>query len=78
MKTRIRVNQHNIRANQKTKEKKPVLTVKDYRNNRYMDTAIILDDAGQEIARVVYRPDKPLQCGARCWVETNLTVVNGD
>lgn len=26
-------------------------------------------------SRVVYNPDKPLSCGARCWMETYAPVV---
>jgi hypothetical protein len=37
--------------------------------------AVIVDDAGNEIARVVYRPDQPLKCGARCWIETRHKVI---
>ncbi len=29
---------------------------------------------GSEVARVVYRPDKPLSCGAVAWIETELPV----
>lgn len=25
--------------------------------------------------RFIYRPEKPLSCGARCWAETNAQVV---
>ena len=69
--TRIHVNRHNIRANGNL----PVLTVKDYKENRKGNTASIVDDNGAEVARVVYRPDKPLACGAKCWIETQLTVI---
>ena len=70
MKTRIHVNQHNIkRANGL-----PVITVKDYRQNRKGNEAIIRDANETEVARIVYRPDNPLPCGARVWVETELGV----
>jgi hypothetical protein len=49
----------------------PVLTVKTYKQNDYAHEAIIRDKSGNEIARVIYRPHKPLSCGARCWIETN-------
>tara|TARA_Y100000310_G_C20683555_1_gene817551 strand:+ start:903 stop:1172 length:270 start_codon:yes stop_codon:yes gene_type:complete len=81
MKTIIHVNQHIIRRNTKTGESKPCLTVKDYKNNRYAHEAIILDEDGEELARIVYSPHKPLSCGARCWIETKYdveTVVNDD
>ena len=76
MKTIIHVNQHVIKANKKRPldETEPVLTVKTYKSNRYAKDAIIRDSDGQEVARVVYRPHKPLSCGAHCWIETQLDV----
>lgn len=73
MKTLLHVNQHNIRANSKGANL-PVLTVKDYKNNRKCNTAIIRDDSGTIVAKLVYSPDKPLACGAKVWIETELTV----
>ena len=70
----IHVNQHIIRQNQKTGSREPVLTVKTYKSNDYAHEAIIKDKDGVEVARVVYRPDKPLSCGARCWIETSSEV----
>ena len=70
MKTIIHVNQHGIRANRKTGARDPVLTVKTYQTNQYAHEAIIHDATGAEVARVVYRPDKPLSCGAQVWIET--------
>jgi len=67
---RIHVNQHIIRANKKRGEDAPPLTVKTYRSNDYAHEVQI---AGP--SKVVYRPDKPLACGARVWVETESTVV---
>ena len=32
--------------------------------------AIIYDDDGREVGRVVYRPESPLPCGAKVWIET--------
>jgi hypothetical protein len=73
MKTRIHVNQHNIKANNKGADL-PVITVKDYRQNRKVNEACIVKD-GEVLARVVYSPDKPLSCGAKGWIETDLEVV---
>lgn len=73
MKTRIHVNQHNIRANNKG-EDLPVITVKDYKQNRKCNEAVITKD-GEVVAKVVYSPDKPLSCGAKVWVETDLEVT---
>lgn len=74
MKTIVHVNQHKIRANLKHGTREPAITVKDYKTNRYTSNAIIRDHNGNEVARVVYSPDKPLSCGARVWIETQLTV----
>lgn len=71
MLTRIHVNQHIIKRNRKNDSTDPVITVKDYKNNRYAHGVVIKDEHGREVARVVYQPNKPLQCGAEVWIETN-------
>jgi hypothetical protein len=76
MKTVIHVNQHVIKANRKNDERNPPLTVKTYKSNDYASTASILDSTGHEVARVVYRPDKPLSCGAHVWIETENEVIH--
>jgi len=65
----IHVNQHVIKANTKHNKNDPVLTVKTYKSNDY----------GHEVeidgpCKVVYRPNKPLSCGARVWIETKSEV----
>jgi len=67
MKTIVHVNQHNIRSNIKSEpgERKPVLTVKTYKDNQYGNEVVIHGPC-----RVIYSPDKPLSCGARVWIET--------
>ncbi len=75
MKTIIHVNQHVIKKNAKDSENNPVLTVKTYKENRYAHEVEILDEAGNVIATIVYRPEKPLSCGARVWIETKNEVV---
>jgi hypothetical protein len=67
--TRIHVNQHIIKANNKHGENEPPLTVKNYRSNLRAHSVIIHGPS-----RVVYSPDKPLSCGARVWVETESEV----
>jgi hypothetical protein len=74
MKTIIHVNQHNVKSNSKSDCKKPVLTCKTYKSNNYANEAIIYDKDNNEVARVVYRPDKPLSCGAKVWIETDNRV----
>lgn len=74
MKTIVHVNQHVIRKNAKEGTGEPVLTVKTYKENRYAHEAVIKSDSGEELARIVYRPDSPLSCGARVWIETQHDV----
>tara|TARA_R110000868_G_scaffold361704_1_gene623714 strand:- start:244 stop:480 length:237 start_codon:yes stop_codon:yes gene_type:complete len=70
MKTIIHVNQHVIKSNYKNKETKQVLTCKTYKENNYANEVSILDNNGLEVAKIVYRPDNPLSCGAKVWIET--------
>jgi len=74
VKTIIHVNQHKIKSNRKNGVVEPVLTCKTYKSNTYAHEAIIRDAEGREVARVVYRPHKPLSCGAHVWIETQLDV----
>ena len=69
MKTIIHVNQHNIRYNKKNGTNKPVLTVKTYKSNVYAYGVEI-----QGPCKIVYRPENPLSCGARVWIETESEV----
>jgi hypothetical protein len=64
LKTIVHVNQHKIRAGEQD-----VLTVKTYKSNDYASEADIVVD-GNVVARIVYRPDTPLSCGAKVWIET--------
>ena len=70
MKTIIHVNQHVVKDNSKTGNRNPVLTVKTYKSNTYAHDVEIIGNS-----RVVYRPDKPLSCGAKVWIETDGEVI---
>lgn len=78
MKTIIHVNQHKIKSNRKNGDNQPVLTVKTYKNNRYAHQALIIDSDDNVVAKVLYSVDKPLSCGAHCWIETTnrVEIVN--
>ena len=77
MKKLIHVNQHAIRRNAhvEPEHREPVISCKTYKDNQYADGVVILGNDGEEVARVVYRPDKPLSCGAKVWVETKNQVI---
>lgn len=69
MKKVIHVNQQIIRKNNKTGERSEPLTCKTYKSNTYCSEIIINDHT-----KVIYRPDKPLDCGAKVWIETTEEV----
>lgn len=68
-KTIIHVNQHVIRSNAKNGTNDPVLSVKRGKTNTYAH-GVVIDGP----SRVIYRPEKPLSCGARVWIETTSDV----
>ena len=78
MKKRIHINQHVIRANGKTGDRDPVITVKTSKSNTYAHQVEILDKDGNVAATIIYSPDKPLSCGAKVWIETTNEVVLHD
>tara|TARA_R100000306_G_scaffold14691_1_gene18309 strand:- start:3601 stop:3843 length:243 start_codon:yes stop_codon:yes gene_type:complete len=67
--TIVHVNQHVIKANGKTGDRNPPLTVKTYKSNNYCGEVTINGPC-----KIVYRPDKPLSCGAKVWIETQSGV----
>lgn len=67
---RIHIDQHAIRANAKGGEQRAPISVKTYRENV---KAFAVEIPGP--ARLVYRPDQPLSCGARVWIETSEEVL---
>lgn len=64
MKARIHINMHIIRANAKHGTDDPAISIKTYKSNRRAKEVAINGPS-----KVVYRPDKPLSCGARVWIE---------
>ena len=70
MKKKIHINQHIIRSNKKNNTEEPVITVKTSKSNNYAKEVDILGKS-----KLVYKPTKPLPCGARVWIETDDKVV---
>ena len=68
--TRVHVNQHIIKRNAKEGRNDPVLTVKTSKSNIYCHEVEFLGGC-----KVVHRPDRPLSCGAKVWVETTGEVI---
>jgi hypothetical protein len=68
---RVHVDQHAIRANAKGREApRPPISVKTYKDNV---KAWEVEIKGP--SRVVYRPDQPLSCGAKVWIECEGEVI---
>lgn len=67
--TRIHINQHIIKANKKNGTNDPAVTVKIGKSNKRYH---VVDICGP--SKVIYSPNKPLSCGARCWIETTCEV----
>jgi hypothetical protein len=67
---RIHVNQHVIRANRKDGVQNPPLSVK-VGGRTYPAHDVLITGP----SRVVYRPDKPLACGATVWVTTQEEIA---
>ena len=67
---RIHVNQHLIRK----QDPKPLTVQQSGRPSTTAAELEICDEEGNVVAVVHYRPEKPLSCGARVWIETTNEV----
>jgi hypothetical protein len=70
MTTRIHVSQNAIRENNKDGGNRPVIIVKTDEGDREGHEVEILGSS-----RVVYSHDKPLEGGAKVWIETDGEVI---
>jgi hypothetical protein len=75
--TVIHINQHVIRANVKSGRRDPCIAVRRGRSDKatLAHEVQIKDAAGNVVCRVVSSIDRPLPCGARVWLETELFVA---
>ena len=67
----IHINQWIIKRNKKNGKNDPVITVKTYKSNNYSNEVFI-----DGPCKIIYRPEKPLSCGAKVWIETTSTVIS--
>ena len=67
---RIHVNRHHVRKNRVEDADLPVLSVATYKGTQQCNHVHI-----EGPSTVMYRPEKPLKCGARVWIETKHDVV---
>lgn len=68
MKKIIHVHQARIRKNSKSGTADPPIIVRTYKGVEYGNHIVLKDRAGQLVAEIIYRPQEPLSCGARCWI----------
>lgn len=81
MRARVVVNRHVIKSNLVHGRNEAVFSIQTSRGVIKADSILIKDARGSAIGRLVYRPEKPLKCGATVWLETDtlrLEAVNGD
>lgn len=67
---RIHINQHKIKSNKKHNANEQVISVKTSKENYYAHEVQILG-----VSSVVYKPNKPLSCGAKVWIETQSELI---
>lgn len=70
---RIHVQRHNLSNNTKNDTHLPVFSVQTSKGVKHGHRFKVLDDDGKVVLEGVYAP-KPLNCGARVWLETRLAV----
>jgi hypothetical protein len=68
MKTILHVNQHVIRKNRKEGRNDPPLIVRNYKGRKNAHRVAIDGPA------TLVHSEKPLDCGAHCWIETQAPV----
>lgn len=66
---RIHVDQHAIRRNKTAENPDPPISVKTSKGNHKVFEAEVLGPS-----KLVYSPDKPLDCGAHLWIETKAAI----
>lgn len=75
MKTRIHVNQHNIRSNKTKGTELPVITIKQGKKNTYCNEVEILGPSRIVYGGAGFDAKAKLSCGARVVIETESEVI---
>lgn len=65
----IHINRNVIQQNAKRDVKLPVCRVQQGTKTRYGMEVVLYDKDHNEVGRLIYRPDSPLKCGAKLWIE---------
>jgi hypothetical protein len=67
--TRIHINKRKLESNCKYNQREPIIAVRNGDRVKYCHEVEITG-----ACRLVYRPDKPLSCGAVLWIEVEASV----
>ncbi len=68
----IHINRNVIQQNAKRDVPLPVIRVDDktkFKETKYGWECVFFDKDGDIAGRMIYRPDEPLKCGAKLWIE---------
>ncbi len=72
--TIIHINQLVIRQNNNSGARNPPVIIRKGKSRTYCHSAKLLH-GDVEVGRIVYRPDSPLDCGARVWLELDELIA---
>ncbi len=73
----ILVNRHILASNKKNGQSEPPISCKVRGTTIYGHEVILLSEDGSQLAKLIYDPSRPRDCGATVWLETqcNLKVI---
>ena len=71
---RIHVNRNTLASNKKHGRNEPVVGVEERGSKKMYGHRVDIVKDGEVIASVIHNEDRPLKCGARCWIETQADV----
>ena len=66
----VNVNSHKIKSNEKNGNYDPPITIRRGKKIEYANSVRLIGNV-----RIVYNPDKPLNCGARVWIEADDAIA---
>jgi hypothetical protein len=68
----LHVNRNVLQSNAKHDTCEPPIRLQEGSQVSYAHEVELLDDAGRVVLTFIYRPDAPLPCGGKLWIETEL------
>lgn len=68
----LHVNRNVLQSNAKHGVCEPPIRLQEGGQVSYAHEVEVVDEGGRVVLTFVYRPDAPLPCGAKLWIETEL------